>query len=32
MIKGGAKKAATGENPVIVACRKADVLSDLSAL
>lgn len=26
MIKGGAKKAATGENPVIVACRKADVI------
>lgn len=26
MIKSGAKKAATGENPVIVACRKADVI------
>ena len=26
MIKAGAKKAATGENPVIVACRKADVI------
>lgn len=26
MMKGGAKKAATGENPVIVACRKADVI------
>lgn len=26
MIKGGAKKAATGENPIIVACRKADVI------
>ena len=26
MIKNGAKKAATGENPVIVACRKADVI------
>lgn len=26
MIKGGAKNAATGENPVIVACRKADVI------
>lgn len=26
MIKGGAKKAATGENPVIVACRRADVI------
>ena len=26
MIKGGARKAATGENPVIVACRKADVI------
>lgn len=26
MIKGGAKKAATGENPVIVSCRKADVI------
>ena len=26
MIKGGAKRAATGENPVIVACRKADVI------
>ena len=25
MIKAGAKQAATGENPVIVACRKADV-------
>ena len=26
MIKAGAKKAATGENPVIVACRKTDVI------
>jgi hypothetical protein len=26
MLKAGAKKAATGENPVIVACRKADVI------
>ncbi len=26
MLKGGAKKGATGENPVIVACRKADVI------
>lgn len=26
MIKGGAKKAATGENPVVVACRRADVI------
>ena len=26
MIKAGAKKAATGENPVLVACRKADVI------
>ena len=26
MIKAGAKNAATGENPVIVACRKADVI------
>lgn len=26
MIKAGAKQAATGENPVIVACRKADVV------
>ncbi len=26
MVKAGAKKAATGENPVIVACRKADVI------
>ena len=26
MIKAGAKRAATGENPVIVACRKADVV------
>ena len=26
MIKGGARKGATGENPVIVACRKADVI------
>lgn len=26
MIKSGAKQAATGENPVIVACRKADVI------
>lgn len=26
MLKAGAKKGATGENPVIVACRKADVI------
>lgn len=26
MLKAGAKKAATGENPVVVACRKADVI------
>ncbi|MBQ3100024.1 MAG: DUF3842 family protein [Clostridia bacterium] len=26
MLKSGAKKAATGENPVVVACRKADVI------
>ena len=26
IIKAGAKKVATGENPVIVACRKADVI------
>ena len=26
MLKAGAKDAATGENPVIVACRKADVI------
>lgn len=26
MIKAGAQKAATGENPVVVACRKADVI------
>ena len=26
MVKAGAKKVATGENPVIVACRKADVI------
>jgi len=26
MVKVGAKKAATGENPVVVACRKADVI------
>lgn len=26
MLKSGAKRAATGENPVIVACRKADVI------
>lgn len=26
MIKAGADEAATGENPVIVACRKADVI------
>ena len=26
MIKAGAHKAATGENPVVVACRKADVI------
>lgn len=26
MLKAGAQQAATGENPVIVACRKADVI------
>ncbi len=26
MVKAGAKKAATGENPVVVACRKSDVV------
>ena len=26
MLKAGANQAATGENPVIVACRKADVI------
>ena len=26
MIKAGAKNAATGENPVVVACRKADII------
>lgn len=26
MLKAGAKKGATGENPVIVACRKADII------
>ncbi len=26
MIKGGAKRAATGENAIITACRKADVI------
>lgn len=26
MLKSGAKSAATGENPVIVACRKADII------
>ncbi|MBQ8798082.1 MAG: DUF3842 family protein [Lachnospiraceae bacterium] len=26
MLKAGAKQAATGENPVVVACRKADVI------
>ena len=26
MVKAGAKKAETGENPIIVACRKADVI------
>ena len=26
MIKAGARSAATGENPVVVACRKADVI------
>ena len=26
MVKAGAKKAATGENPVIVACRKANII------
>lgn len=26
MIKAGASKGATGENPVIVACRKADII------
>lgn len=26
MLKAGAQKAATGENPVVVACRKADIV------
>ena len=26
MLKAGAKKGATGENPVVVACQKADVI------
>ena len=26
MLKGGAKQGATGENPVIVACRDADII------
>lgn len=26
MLKAGAKKGATGENPTVVACRKADVI------
>jgi len=26
MLKGGARKGATGENPVIVACRNADII------
>lgn len=26
MIKAGAKQAATGENPILVACRKADII------
>ena len=26
MLKAGAKQAATGENPVVVACRRADVI------
>lgn len=26
MLKAGANRAATGENPVVVACRKADVI------
>ena len=26
MVKGGAEQAATGENPVLVACRRADVI------
>lgn len=26
MVKAGVKRAATGENPIIVACRKADVI------
>ena len=26
MLKAGAKQAATGENPVVVACRKADII------
>ena len=26
MLKGGAQKGATGENPVIVACRDADII------
>ncbi|MBR6500705.1 MAG: DUF3842 family protein, partial [Firmicutes bacterium] len=26
MLKAGARQVATGENPVVVACRKADVI------
>ena len=26
MLKAGAKRAATGENPVVLACRRADVI------
>ena len=26
MLKAGASRAATGENPVVVACRKADII------
>lgn len=32
MVKGGAEQAATGENPVLVACRRADVIVGPSAL
>lgn len=27
MLKGGADRVATGENPVLVACRKADIIA-----
>ena len=32
MLKAGASRAATGENPVVVACRKADIIIGQSAL